>query len=79
MSGKGALNLFGNIEINDLRQLNHLLDRFLVFMDELDYYLNDDNEIEDCQCGAEMMELKELVSNLYFRDDDRKHPKKNKK
>lgn len=76
---EGSLNLFGNIEINDLRQLNHLLDRFLVFMDELDYYLNDDNEIEDCQCGAEMMELKELVSNLYFRDDDRKHPKKNKK
>lgn len=34
---KGKLNLFGDIDIGDLRQLNHLLDRFLALMEELDY------------------------------------------
>lgn len=33
---KENLIFFDDIDIGDLRQLNHLLDRFLVLMEELD-------------------------------------------
>lgn len=65
---KGYCNAFYQIHLADLIDLNYLLDRFLVFCDEVGK-----EELEDYgQCGDEILELRKLVITLFDMDLEQK-------
>lgn len=56
-------NAFANITLGELKELNYLLDRLLVFYENIDY-----DALEDYECGDEIHKLYLLVDTLFSRD-----------
>lgn len=56
-------NAFANITLGELIELNYLLDRLLIFWENVDT-----EEIEDYECGDKVHELYKLADTLFSRD-----------
>lgn len=56
-------NAFANITFYELIELNYLLDRLLIFCENIDT-----EELEDYECGDEILKLYKLVDTLFDRD-----------
>lgn len=56
-------NAFHCITLEELENLNYLLDRLIIFCDNADQ-----EELEDCECGAEVLKLAKLADTLFTRD-----------
>lgn len=57
---KNCGNAFSNITLEELIDLNHLLDRLLVYCDNVDQ-----DELEDSICGDDVLNLCRLVDTLF--------------
>lgn len=55
-------NAFGYISLEELVELNYLLDRLIVFCENVDQ-----EEIEDCECGDKVLKLYLLADALFTR------------
>ena len=56
-------NAFANITLGELKELNFLLDRLLIFCENID-----SEELEDYECGDKVLELYKLADTLFDRD-----------
>ena len=61
-SRKDSCNAFSQITLEELISLNELLDRFIIFCE------NFDEEFDEFECGAEMLELYKLTKALFNRE-----------
>lgn len=60
---KNCCNAFKYITLEELDELNYLLDRLLIFCENIDR-----EELEDYECGAEVFKLYQLADTLFDRD-----------
>lgn len=60
---KNAGNLFRYINLYELEELNYLLDRLLLFVENIDT-----DELEDFECGNDILKLYQLADKLFKRD-----------
>lgn len=60
---ENCCNAFANITLGELKELNFLLDRFLIFCENID-----SEELEDYECGDKVLELYKLADTLFDRD-----------
>ena len=56
-------NAFANITLGELIELNYLLDRLLIFCENIET-----EELEDYECGDKILKLYNLVDTLFSRD-----------
>ena len=56
-------NAFANITLGELKELNYLLDRLLIFCENID-----SEELEEYECGDKILELYRLADTLFDRD-----------
>ena len=60
---ENCCNVFANITLGELVELNYLLDRLLIFCENIDT-----EELEDYECGDKVLELYKLADTLFDRD-----------
>lgn len=60
---KNVCNLFRYINLYELEELNHLLDRLLLFVENINA-----DELEDFECGNDVFKLYQLADMLFARD-----------
>lgn len=60
---KNCCNAFANITLEELIELNYLLDRLLLFCENIDT-----EELEDYECGDKVLKLYKLADTLFSRD-----------
>ena len=60
---ENCCNAFANITLEELIELNYLLDRLLIFCENVDT-----EELEDCECGDKILKLYKLADTLFSRD-----------
>ena len=60
---KNCCNAFTNITLEELIELNYLLDRLLIFCENIET-----EELEDYECGDKVLMLYKLVDTLFDRD-----------
>ena len=60
---KNCCNAFANITLDELVELTYLLDRLLIFCENIDI-----EELEDYECGDKVLRLYKLVDTLFSRD-----------
>ncbi len=60
---ENCCNAFANITLGELIELNYLLDRLLIFCENID-----SEELEDFECGDKVLELYRLADELFDRD-----------
>ena len=60
---ENCCNAFSNITLEELIELNYLLDRVLLFCENID-----SEELEDFECGDKVLKLYELADTLFSRD-----------
>lgn len=56
-------NAFADINLGELIELNYLLDRLLIFCENIDT-----EELEDFECGDKVLKLYKLADTLFSRD-----------
>lgn len=56
-------NAFRYIQYYELEELNNLLDKVILFVDNID-----SDELEDYECGDDIIKLYELAQTLFDRD-----------
>ena len=56
-------NAFANITLQELIELNYLLDRLIIFCENIDV-----EELEDYECGDKVLKLYKLADTLFSRD-----------
>lgn len=56
-------NAFADITLGELVELNYLLDRLLIFCENIDT-----EELEDYECGDKILKLYKLADTLFSRD-----------
>ncbi len=56
-------NAFAFISLQEIIELNYLLDRLLIFVENIDK-----DELEDFECGNEVLKLYRLVDTLMEKD-----------
>lgn len=59
-----CFNAFRCISFDELQELNYLLDRFLVFCENIDL-----EELDDYESGDDVHKLYKLVDTLFIKDD----------
>lgn len=59
---KNVLNAFSHISLDELIELNFLLDRLIIFCENVDQ-----EELEDCECGDKVLKLYQLADTLFTR------------
>ena len=59
---QNVINAFSDITLGELEDLNYLLDRLIVFCENID-----EEELEDFECGNEMIKLYKLANTLFTR------------
>ena len=57
---KNCCNAFAGITLGELIELNYLLDRLLIFRENIDT-----EELEDYECGDKVLELYRLADTLF--------------
>ena len=62
-SSENCCNAFTNINVDELIELNYLLDRLLIFCENID-----SEELEDYECGDKVLKLYRLADTLFSRD-----------
>lgn len=62
-TAENCCNAFANITLGELIELNYLLDRLLIFCENIDT-----EELEDYECGDKVLELYKLADTLFSRD-----------
>lgn len=62
-NAKNCSNAFTNITLEELIELNYLLDRLLIFCENIVT-----EELEDYECGDKVLKLYKLVDTLFSRD-----------
>lgn len=62
-NAKNCCNAFANITLEELLELNYLLDRLLIFCENIDT-----EELEECECGDKVINLYKLADTLFSRD-----------
>lgn len=62
-NNNNCCNAFADITLGELIKLNHLLDRLLIFCENID-----SEELEDYECGDKVYELYKLADTLFSRD-----------
>lgn len=60
---ENCCNAFANITLWELKELNYLLDRLLIFCENIDT-----EELEDYECGDKVLKLYRLADALFSRD-----------
>ena len=60
---ENVCNVFSCITLNELEKLNYLLDRVVLFCDNVD-----EDEVEDLECGEYILELGKLADTLFTKD-----------
>ncbi len=60
---ENCCNAFANIALDELVELNYLLDRLLIFCENIDT-----EELEDYECGDKVLKLYKLADTLFARD-----------
>lgn len=60
---ENCCNAFANIGLDELIELNYLLDRLLIFCENIDT-----EELEDYEYGDKVLSLYKLVDTLFSRD-----------
>lgn len=60
---ENCCNAFANITLGELIELNYLLDRLLIFCENIET-----EELEDYECGDKILELYKLADTLFDRD-----------
>lgn len=60
---ENCCNAFADITLEELKELNYLLDRLLIFCENIDT-----EELEDFECGDKILELYRLADTLFSRD-----------
>lgn len=60
---ENCCNAFRCISLEELKELNYLLDRLLLFCENID-----SEELEDYECGDKVLELYRLADTLFDRD-----------
>lgn len=60
---KNCCNAFADIALEELIELNYLLDRLLIFRENIDT-----EELEDYECGDKILALYRLADTLFSRD-----------
>lgn len=60
---ENCCNAFANITLDELVELNYLLDRLLLFCENIDT-----EELEDYECGDKILKLYRLADTLFSRD-----------
>ncbi len=60
---ENCCNAFANITLDELVELNYLLDRLLIFCENIDT-----EELEDYECGDKVLKLYKLADTLFARD-----------
>lgn len=60
---ENCCNAFANISLGELIELNYLLDRILLFCENID-----SEELEDFECGDKVLKLSRLADTLFDRD-----------
>lgn len=60
---ENCCNAFSNISLAELIELNYLLDRVLIFCENID-----SEELEDFEFGDKVLELYKLADTLFSRD-----------
>lgn len=59
---ENVFNAFSYISLDELKELNFLLDRLIIFCDNID-----EEELEDYECGTEVLKLGQLADALFTR------------
>lgn len=62
-NAENCCNAFASITLGELVELNYLLDRLLIFCENIDT-----EELEDYECGDKVFELYKLTDMLFSRD-----------
>ena len=62
-NAKNCCNAFANITLADMIELNYLLDRLLIFCENIET-----EELENYECGDKILELYKLADTLFDRD-----------
>lgn len=60
---ENCCNAFANITLGELIEMNYLLDRLLIFCENIDT-----EELEDYECGDKVLKLYKLADTLFDRD-----------
>ena len=60
---ENVCNAFSCITLGELKDLNYLLDRVLIFCENCD-----EEEVEGMECGEHILKLGKLADKLFFRD-----------
>ena len=60
---ENVLNAFAYISLGELENLNYLLDRLIIFCENVDQ-----EELEDCECGDKVLELYKLADTLFIKN-----------
>ena len=61
---ENCCNAFSNITLEELKELNHLLDRLIIFCENIDF----EEELAGHECSEEVFELYKLADELFTRD-----------
>jgi hypothetical protein len=59
-------NAFNCISLYELDELNRLFDRLIIFCENID-----EEELEDYECGGDILRLYKLIITLFDRDMER--------
>lgn len=60
---ENCCNAFRCITLEELKEINYLFDRLLLFCEDID-----EDELEDYECGDKVLRLCQLVDTLFTRD-----------